>query len=89
MDGWKDTPFEEILIESKDGEWGQGQETVGHRRAIVIRGTDFAEIDNPTKQFPERWIKEKLVERKRLQPGDVLLETAGVLRLNRLVVVLY
>ena len=77
MDAWKDIPFEEILIESKDGEWGQGQEAVGHRRAIVIRGTDFAEIDNPTKQFPERWIKDNLVERKRLQPGDVLLETAG------------
>jgi len=77
MNDWKETPFTKLLVDSKDGEWGADEEAVGLREAIIIRGTDFADLDNPAAEFPKRWIKEHLVERKRLRPGDIILETAG------------
>jgi len=77
MKPWKPTRFESLLLDSKDGEWGDGQETVGSRESIIIRGTDFADLDNPMAEFPARWIKNHIVDRKSLKPGDVILETAG------------
>lgn len=77
MTGWNETPFGKLLVDSKDGEWGVDEEGVGLREAIVIRGTDFTNLDNPAAELPRRWIKEHLVERKRLRPGDIVLETAG------------
>ena len=66
-----------LLADSKDGEWGDGVQTVGSREAIIIRGTDFGDLDDPTTDFPRRWIKNHIADRKRLQPGDLILETAG------------
>ncbi len=77
MSDWKVTPFAKLLVDSKDGEWGDGEEAVGLREALVIRGTDFADLDNPSAEFPRRWIKGHIAERKRLQAGDIILETAG------------
>ncbi len=77
MSGWKKTPFGALLIDSKDGEWGDAVETVGSREAIIIRGTDFGDLDDPSTDFPRRWIKNHIADRKRLQPGDLILETAG------------
>ena len=69
--------FSDLLIETKDGEWGEGQETPGHVLCDVIRGTDFADLNSPEVQLPQRWIPEHLVDRKALMAGDVILETAG------------
>ncbi|MDA1274109.1 MAG: restriction endonuclease subunit S [Verrucomicrobia bacterium] len=77
MSNWNKTPFAKLLVDSKDGEWGNGEETVGSRESIIIRGTDFADLDNPAAEFPRRWIKNHIADRKRLQPGDIILETAG------------
>lgn len=77
MSEWNKTPFSELLIDSKDGEWGDGEETVGSRESIIIRGTDFVDLDNPVAEFPRRWIKNHIADRKRLQAGDLILETAG------------
>lgn len=77
MSGWNDVPFADLLIESRDGEWGKGEPEVGHAEAVVIRGTDFAGVNDPEKKLPHRWIKDHLVERKKLQPGDIALEMAG------------
>ena len=77
MSDWNKTPFSQLLLDSKDGEWGKSEEAVGLCEAIIIRGTDFADLDNPSGEFPRRWVKAHIVERKRLQPGDILLETAG------------
>src|SRR5271155_1837731 len=77
MRGWKKTPFGALLIDSKDGEWGEGAETVGSREAIIIRGTDFGDLDDQSTDFPRRWIKNHIADRKRLRPGDLILETAG------------
>jgi type I restriction enzyme S subunit len=77
MSDWPTTPFAELLVDSKDGEWGNGEEIVGSREAIIIRGTDFVDLYNPIAAFPRRWIKNHIADRKRLQPGDLILETAG------------
>lgn len=69
--------FSDLLLETKDGEWGEGQEAPGHVLCDVIRGTDFADLNSPGIELPRRWIPEHLVERKALQANDILLETAG------------
>jgi len=77
MSVWKRTPFESLLVDSKDGEWGESEEAVGLRCALIIRGTDFPDLDDPNAKFPRRWVKNHIVERKQLHPGDIILETAG------------
>ncbi len=77
MSGWHKTPFWQLLVDSKDGEWGEGEEGVGLCEVIIIRGTDFSDLDDPGAEFPRRWVKDHIVERKRLRPGDIILETAG------------
>ena len=77
MSAWTTTPFERLLIDSKDGEWGDSEETMGSREALIIRGTDFADLDNSGAEFPRRWIKSHIADRKRLLTGDIILETAG------------
>jgi type I restriction enzyme S subunit len=77
MKGWNKTPFAKLLVDSKDGEWGRGEEAPGFRESLIIRGTDFADLYCPGSEFPRRWIKDRLVERKGLKAGDIVLETAG------------
>ncbi len=74
---WPEVPFEDLLLETKDGEWGDASSGVGLREVLIIRGTDFEDIDNPSAEFPQRWVKDHLVERKQLRAEDIILETAG------------
>ena len=69
--------FSDLLVETRDGEWGEGQESPGHVLCDVIRGTDFSGLHSPQIQLPQRWIPEHLVNRKALMAGDIVLETAG------------
>ena len=70
-------PFGELLLDSKDGEWGEGAPGVGLVAADMIRGTDFAELNSPTKVLPRRYVSDKHAARKRLQVGDIVFEMAG------------
>jgi type I restriction enzyme S subunit len=69
--------FSDLIAETKDGEWGEGQEAPGHVLCDVIRGTDFADLHAPGIELPQRWIPEHLVARKALTADDILIETAG------------
>lgn len=69
--------FSDLLVETRDGEWGEGQEAPGHVLCDIIRGTDFADLHSPQIQLPQRWVPEHLVDRKALSAGDIVLETAG------------
>ena len=77
MSSWNDVPFSDLLVESRDGEWGKGEAEVGYTEAVVIRGTDFSGVNDPSQRLPHRWIKDHLVERKKLRPGDIVFEMAG------------
>lgn len=77
MIAWKKIPFEDILMESRDGEWGAGDEKAGHQLCSVIRGTDFVALNSPDPGLPQRWIKDHLVERKKLASLDIIFEMAG------------
>ncbi len=80
MSEWTKTPFSLLLVDSKDGEWGEGAQAVGLREAIIVRGTDFADLDTPGTEFPRRWVKQHLVERKRLQPATSFLRLQEALQ---------
>ena len=77
MSEWNRVPFSDLLVESRDGEWGQGQEIFGHQMCEVIRGTDFANLNDSNIELPLRWIPDHLVKRKKLEIGDILFEMAG------------
>lgn len=69
--------FSDLIAETKDGEWGEGQQAPGHVLCDVIRGTDFASLHAPGIELPQRWIPEHLVSRKSVRANDILIETAG------------
>lgn len=71
------TRFDDLLLETKDGEWGEGEEAHGHTLCEIVRGTDFADLHDANLDLPRRWIPDHLVERKALRAGDILIETAG------------
>lgn len=77
MSEWQQVPFGDLLEESKDGEWGHGDAQPGHQLAWIIRGTDFECINDASSEYPKRWIPIHVVLKKKLNVGDVLLETAG------------
>ena len=70
--------LKDLLVFTKDGEWGKGEAGEGLIEMSVIRGTDFEDVRlGDTGSVPLRYIPEQIAARKRLQPGDILLETAG------------
>lgn len=71
------TTFGDLLIESKDGEWGSGEATQGADLSYIIRGTDFDKLYYQNHMLPERWIKHSAISRKKLESGDIIIETAG------------
>jgi type I restriction enzyme S subunit len=77
MKSWMKVPFADLMIESRDGEWGEGKSSVGHQRCEMIRGTDFSGLNDSSIELPQRWIKDHLLDRKRLQVGDIIFEMAG------------
>lgn len=68
MMGLEIKSLEELILESKDGEWGESIEKTDHILCNVIRGTDFKSINNAKPNFPQRFIKGHLAERKALKP---------------------
>jgi type I restriction enzyme, S subunit len=68
----------ELLLTTKDGDWGKESPESGFVPYRVIRGTDFPDIRvGDTKAVPVRYLSETTVGRRTLQPDDILLETAG------------
>ena len=68
----------DLLVTSKDGDWGKGEPTEGHLPYLVIRGTDFERVRvGNLSTIPLRYLPERTVERRTLLPDDILIETAG------------
>jgi type I restriction enzyme S subunit len=70
--------FRELLLHTRDGEWGKKAPAEGYVPMRVIRGTDFddARFGN-IDAFPIRYIEEGAAKRKTLHVWDLLIETAG------------
>ncbi|MFP4618963.1 MAG: hypothetical protein ACLFMZ_09000, partial [Spirochaetaceae bacterium] len=71
-------PLIDLLSKTLDGEWGEGKEIDDHIEYSVIRGGDFPSVRNGNiNSVPKRFIEKRKAKRKTLQPGDILIETAG------------
>jgi type I restriction enzyme S subunit len=74
----RETTLREILLDSRDGEWGKGELATGRVKMRVIRGTDFPDVRQGNFQrVPVRYLEQKHADRKRLRQDDILIETAG------------
>src|SRR6202158_5486151 len=71
-------PLRDLLLTTKDGDWGSGSAGSGLVRYRVIRGTDFPSVRlGDVSTVPTRYLNASTVHRRTLQAGDILLETAG------------
>src|SRR5262249_18731303 len=72
------TILRELLADSRDGEWGSGEEGAERVRMRVIRGTDFEDIRHGDfADVPIRYLERRHADPKRLQLDHILIETAG------------
>lgn len=70
--------FRELLLETKDGDWGVDEAKDGHSPFGVIRGTDFDEVRLMNiSNVPIRFLDDKSSWRRTLRANDILFETAG------------
>lgn len=70
--------FKDLLLETKDGDWGQGEPAEGLLPYHVIRATDFASTSlGDVGNVPLRYLPKHTVERRTLALNDILIETAG------------
>jgi type I restriction enzyme S subunit len=73
-----DYVFSDLLSLTKDGEWGQGEDGPDLEPMHVVRGTDFAQVRlGNINGLPIRYIPKRIADRKALQEGDIVFETAG------------
>lgn len=72
------TTLRPLLLDTRDGEWGKGEPAEGRVEMRVIRGTDFAGVrEGQIDGVPLRYLEQRHADRKRLQPWDIVFETAG------------
>lgn len=72
------TVLRELLLDSRDGEWGKGEPFDGGHWSSVIRGTDFAGARmGDVSNVPVRVLEDRHLRRKTLAPNDIIIETAG------------
>lgn len=70
--------LKDLIVVSKDGEWGKGESFTESVEMLAIRGTDFEDVRfGNTASTPRRHIQRHIAERKTLQPWDVIIEAAG------------
>lgn len=68
----------DVLVDTKDGDWGRGEPTEGHSPYLVIRGTDFSSVmEGDWSRVPVRYLPDRTVHRRTLEVDDILIETAG------------
>jgi type I restriction enzyme S subunit len=70
--------LKDLLLETKDGEWGKDSPAAGLREMLVIRGADFDTVRlGGLDHVPVRFIPDRVADRKTLRADDILIETAG------------
>lgn len=70
--------LDQLLVTTKDGDWGKETAEDGFVPYFVIRGGDFPDIrSGRLDTVPVRYLKESTVSRRTLEPLDIIIETAG------------
>lgn len=70
--------LKDLLLDSKDGEWGRGEPSSDTVPMLTIRGTDFNDVRvGLFDAVPLRHIASRIAARKSLRPLDIVFETAG------------
>ncbi|MBJ9733361.1 MULTISPECIES: restriction endonuclease subunit S [Burkholderia cepacia complex] len=68
----------DLLLDTKDGEWGSAENNPESIEMLVVRGTDFDDVRHlDLRTVPSRHILQRHAARKTLRAGDILIETAG------------
>jgi type I restriction enzyme S subunit len=77
-EGWERVGFHELLKSSLGGDWGKDSLTVKETCPVaVIRGTDFGDVRyGNSLRVPERYISEASLTKRRLHPGDIIVENS-------------
>lgn len=72
------TVLRDLIVASRDGEWGRSEPDGNSVLMHVVRGTDFEDVRlGSLDAVPQRYIAQKAADRKLLRPWDIILETAG------------
>lgn len=78
--GWRTIPLSELVEDTIGGLWGHASDSSepGETDALVIRGADFRDWDRRRAlDAAQRRIPLRALERRRLRPGDLVLEVSG------------
>lgn len=68
----------DLVVEVTSGDWGNAEPIDGTEECSVVRGTDFQRLaEADVSQAPHRFIKRSSVLKRRVAPGDLLVEMSG------------
>ncbi len=77
-DPLKHRALKELLLTTKDGDWGNDAPKEGFVPYRVIRGADFPKVRvGILETIPLCYLNSSTVSRRTLEPEDILIETAG------------
>ena len=66
------------MLTTKDGDWGDSSPKDGYVPFYVIRGADFPAVRvGDVSSVPICYLNKNTVDRRTLQPDDIIIETAG------------
>ena len=77
-EGWELASFDDVVVETTAGDWGNGQSSGEVVAAKILRGTDFARAGRGLLDAaPVRYLMPASVQKRQLAPGELLVELSG------------
>lgn len=68
----------DLILDTKDGDWGKEGQTEDNLPYLIIRGTDFDDAySGRISRIPVRFLEPTSAKRRTLLVNDILIETAG------------
>lgn len=75
---WKLVPLASVVAEDFAGDWGQGEPAAGYTACRLIKATNFPDVaSGRLDDLVVRFIKDRALDRKRIEEGDLIVETSG------------
>lgn len=78
-EGWEVKSWGNLEGVSLAGDWGEDNASTGYSQKVyILRGTDIPSLQAGNKgDCPIRYISDESFERRKLQPGDIVIEISG------------